>query len=164
MYRSCGLQCVGHASARMLLLLKCYCCSNDFKISREFPIGDGLAEFSLFPLPGGGVVLDEFVAEQGARGLGSGEALGSLVQRGGQAPVRRVLAVVGIALDGGVGLDAVLDAPEAGADGGGECNVGIDVGGGDAVFDALTGGAAADHAQRRGAILDAPGGGGGRPV
>ena len=48
-------------------------------------------------------------------GLGSGKAFGGLVQGGGQASVGRMHAVVGIALDGGIRLDAVLDAPESGA-------------------------------------------------
>jgi len=35
------------------------------KYRAQLPIGDRLAEFSFFPLPGSGIVLDEGVAEQG---------------------------------------------------------------------------------------------------
>ena len=68
------------------------------------------------------MVLDEVVAEQGSRGLGRGQAFGSLIQGRGQAPVRRMLAVVRVALDRGIGLDTMLDTPEPGADRGGERN------------------------------------------
>ena len=58
----------------------------------------------------------------------------------------------------------MLDAPEAGADGRRERDVGIDVGGRDPVLDALARRTAADHAQRRRAVLDSPGRRGRRPV
>ena len=62
--------------------------------------------------------------------------------------MRRMLAVVGIALDRRVGLDTVLDSPQPRADGGGERNVGIDVRGRNPILDALAGWAAADDAER----------------
>ena len=70
---------------------------------------------------------------------------------------------IGIALDRVAGLDPVLDAPQARADRGGERDVGIDVGRRDPVLDALRLLRARDDAQRRGAVLDAPGGVGRRP-
>src|SRR5882672_6305075 len=92
-------------------------CSNDLEISRQLPIGDRLAEFPFFPLPGSGIVLDEGVAEQGARGFGGDQTFGGLIERRGQAPVRRMFAVVGVPFDGRIRLDAMLDSPKPGADG-----------------------------------------------
>src|SRR5260370_20769994 len=89
--------------------------SDDFEISRQFPIGDCLAELPFFPLPGGGIVLDEGVAKQGARGFGGDQAVGGLIKCRGQAPVRRLLGGVGAALDGRVRLRAMLGAPQPGA-------------------------------------------------
>ena len=40
---------------------------DDLEVALHLPVGDGLAEFALLPFAGGGVVLDEGVAEQGAR-------------------------------------------------------------------------------------------------
>src|ERR1700722_13175489 len=138
--------------------------SNDFKVSGEFPIGDRLTEFPLFPLPGRGVMLDELVAKKLSSGLRRKQAFGGLEQSRRQAPMRRMLAVVGIAIDRCIGLDAVLDPPQPGSNRGRQRDVRIDIGGRNAVLDALARWTAANHAQRRGAVLDAPSGGGGRPV
>src|ERR1700744_747091 len=131
-------------------------CSDDLKVSGEFPIGDRLAEFPLLPLPGRGVVLDELIAKERPRGLRREKTLSGLEQSRRQTPMNEMLAVVGIALDRRVRLDTVLDAPEPGSDRSSECDVRIDIGGRDAVLDSLARRAAANQAQRRGAILDAP--------
>src|SRR3712207_8966316 len=40
--------------------------SNDLEVALHLPIGDRLAELALFPFAGGGVMLDESIAEEGA--------------------------------------------------------------------------------------------------
>src|SRR5258708_19691246 len=85
--------------------------SDDFEISRQFPIGDCLAELPFFPLPDGGIVLDEGVAKQGAPALGAGPAVRGLIKCRGQAPVRRMLEVVGVALECPFPVHAMPDAP-----------------------------------------------------
>src|SRR5580658_6982757 len=138
--------------------------SNDFKVSGELPIGDRLAELPLFPLPGGGVMLDELLAKKGSSRLRREQALGGLEQSRRQAPMRRMLAVVGVALDRRVGLDTILDAPQPGSDRGRQRDVRVDIRGRNAVLDAMARRTAANHAQRSGTVLDPPSSGGGRPV
>ncbi len=102
-------------------------------------------------------MLDEGVAEQGARGFGGDQTFGGLIERRGQAPVRRMFAVVGVPFDGCIRLDAMLDSPKPGADGCGERDVRIDIRGCNPVLDPLARRTAADHAQRGRAVLDPPG-------
>ena len=40
-----------------------YCGLDGFEVTLEFPVGDGFLVLAPFPFAGGGVVVDEFVAE-----------------------------------------------------------------------------------------------------
>src|SRR5262245_24500413 len=101
---------------------------DDLELTCEFPIGDRLAELALLRLARRRVVLDERVAEQRARRLRGLQALRRIPQCARQLPLLGVIAGVGIALDRRIGLDPVLDAPQARADRGRERNMRIDVG------------------------------------
>ena len=128
---------------------------DDLEVAREFPVGDVLAELALFPLAGRGEVLDEGVAETFARRLSTASAAAPLPTACAAAPALRELAVVRVAFHHRLGLDPVLDAVQARAERGGEDHVGIRVGRGDAVLDALRLRAARNDAQRARAVLDA---------
>src|SRR6185436_7941765 len=91
--------------------------SDDLEVTRQFPIGDVLAELALLPLAGRSPVVDEGLAEQVGRGLRFAQALRGLPQRARQVELRRMLHVVGIADDRRHRLDLVLDAVEARSDG-----------------------------------------------
>src|SRR6185312_10681328 len=94
----------------------CGCSSDDLEVACQFPVGHGAAELALLPLAAGGKVFDERLAEQFMRRLGVRQALGRLAQGARQLALGRELAVVGVAGDGLVRLDALLDAPQARAD------------------------------------------------
>src|SRR6266508_3785848 len=103
--------------------------SDDFHVAVELPLGDGLAELTLFPFAGCRIVIDEGVAEQLARRRRRLETSGGLHQGTRQLRLVRMLDLVGVALDGLAGIDLVLDAPQARADGRGQRQVGVRIGG-----------------------------------
>ena len=88
-------------------------------------------------LAGRGMLFDKGIPEQRACGLAGHEPLGRFVQCRGQTSMFRVFLRVGVADDGGIWFDAMLDTPESGTDGRGQRYVGIDIRRGDPVLDAL---------------------------
>lgn len=136
MYASTEYSSHSLSSIRKLTALA-FCLLNNLKIPLHLPVGDGAAELAFFPFAGRGVVVDEGVAEDGARGLRRLEHAGRVHQGARQVEAFGEGLVVGVALDRRVGLDPVLDAPEPGADAGGQGQIGVGVGGGDAEFHAL---------------------------
>src|SRR5436305_14019649 len=91
--------------------------SDDFHVTVELPFRDGLADLPLFPFTRCRIVIDEGSAEQFACGLRAFELAGGLHQGTRQLPLGRMLLVVAVALDRLAGIDLVLDAPQARADG-----------------------------------------------
>src|SRR3712207_8936417 len=100
--------------------------SNDLEVALHLPIGDRLSELALFPFAGGGVMLDESIAEEGAGRFRALQPACRLHEAARQLAIPRELAVVGGAFDRGVGLDPVLDPPQARADGRRERDIGIE--------------------------------------
>src|SRR3954467_4920337 len=110
---------------------------DDLEVAGELPIGDGLAGLTLLPFARGRIMLDEGVAEEFTRSLGALQTLGGLAEGARQGPLLGMLDRIGIAFDGLTRIDPVLDAPEAGADRGGQRDIRVDVGGSDPVLHAL---------------------------
>ena len=96
-----------------------------------------LAELALFPLAGRSVVVDELVAEQLARGARRLEALRGIPERARQREARGKFAVLGIAGNDGLRLDALLDTEQARAERRGQDHVRVRVRGRHAVLDTL---------------------------
>jgi hypothetical protein len=111
--------------------------SNDLEIAGELPVGDRLARLALLPFAGGGVVIDEFAAEQRPRGVRALQSLRRFPERRGQRAPGARLMLVGVADDRLVRLLLVLDAPEAGADRRGQRHIRVYVRGPDPIFDPL---------------------------
>src|SRR4029453_9998216 len=93
---------------------------DDLEIAGHFPVGDGAAELTLLPFAGGGVMLDEVIAEQAPRRGALLQTPPRFRQRARQSARGRKALLIGVALDGRVRLDAIGDAPQARADGSGE--------------------------------------------
>src|SRR5262245_3731151 len=111
--------------------------SDDLEVTRQLPVADVLAELALFPLASRCVMFDERVAEEFPRDFRGLETLSRVPQRAWQRETSGELAVVRVAGHCGLGLDLVLDAPEARAERGREDHVRIRVRGRDPEFHAL---------------------------
>ncbi|MNV77898.1 hypothetical protein D3C71_1713600 [compost metagenome] len=122
------------------------------------------AELPFFPFARRHVVFHEGIPEQVAGSLGFTQALRGFPQGRGQAQMRGKLLGIGVALHHRFGLEALFDSMQAGSQGGGQRKIGIGVGRADAHFDALRLVAARNEAQRRRAVLHAPGGVQRRPI
>ena len=108
-------------------------------------------------------MLDEVIAEPLARHLRGFETLGRLPQGRRKGQALRELLVVSAAHDRRLGLGLGLYPPKARRQGRGVGDVGIGVGGGDAVLDPLRLLRAADRTERAGAVVHPPTGLGRRP-
>ena len=95
--------------------------SDDFKVTSQLPIGDRLAELAFLPLARGGEVIDESVAEIFASHAGLFQTLCCVPQCSRQREAFRELVIVSIAGDQRLRLDAILDAPQSGAERSGAC-------------------------------------------
>src|SRR5262245_55099566 len=116
-------------------------------------VGDAAVVPELLPAPGMEGVVDDLVAEGGAQRLGAvdqGTRVGARL--GDRADA---LGVVGVAVEGGLELEPVLDAVQTGGDGGGKGEVGIGIRTRDAALHAQAG-AAADDAEPGGAVVLCP--------
>src|SRR3569833_3574725 len=82
--------------------------SDDFKVARQFPVGDVPPELTLFPLTAGCEMLYELVPETGTRGARCLQSLGRFPKRARQGELGRELEVIGIAFDHGLGLALVF--------------------------------------------------------
>ncbi len=105
-----------------------------------------LSELAFFPFAGRRIMIDEIVAEQRPRGLGRLQALRRVPQRRRQREALWKFLFVCIPFDRFLGLDSILDPPQAGAESGGEREIWVRVGGADAILDALLYGAARNDA------------------
>src|SRR5262245_4862098 len=88
-------------------------------------VGDAAVELLLLPLAGVEVVADDVVAEGGAKDLRLVEQDQGVAQRLRDLP--DVLALIGIALEGGLEFELVFDAVEAAGQRGGEGEIGVHV-------------------------------------
>src|SRR5215813_14835545 len=87
--------------------------SNDLEIAAQLPIRDVAAAFALLPFARRRVMLDEIVAEEGARRLRGLEALRRIPQGRRQGKLCRMLLLIGVTFDRRQRLELLLDAPEA---------------------------------------------------
>src|SRR3569833_1852871 len=71
--------------------------SDDFKVARQFPVGDVPSELALFPLTAGREMLYKLVTEVCLRGGRCLQALGRFPNRARHGELRREFAVICIA-------------------------------------------------------------------
>ena len=102
-------------------------------------------------------MFNEGVAEQVPRRFRALQPFGGFAQAAGQGQTFGVGLIIGVAPHGGGRFQALFQAPQAGADGGGLGQVGVGIGGGDPEFDSLGFRPAADRAQGASPVVDAPG-------
>src|SRR5262249_3399317 len=86
------------------------------EIAGELPVGNSTAELTFLPLAARREVAHERCAEELLRRLGAGQSLGRVSEGAGQLSFGGELAVIGVAADWPIRLDAMFDAPESRAD------------------------------------------------
>src|SRR6185312_8390789 len=91
--------------------------SDGLEVTRELPLGDDTVVLAALPVARPGVVIDERLAEEGARRLALLEGPVRLAERPRER--REVGARRGVALDERGRGGALLDPPETGAEDGG---------------------------------------------
>src|SRR5438552_9190267 len=129
---------------------------NHLEVAAQLPVRDRVLELPPLPLARADVVVHELGAQDLAGQARLREPPRGLLQRAREAD--RLLHHVGAALHGRLLQGKlVLHAPQAGPDGGGQGEVGVDVGPGDAHLDARGLGPGGDHAEGDGAVVDPPG-------
>src|SRR6185295_2900337 len=111
--------------------------SDNFKIAFQLPVGHRFSELAFFPFASRGEVLDERIAERGARGFRGPQSLRCLPKRGRQSALGGRFLIVRVAADRLAQWQLVFNSPQAGSECDCQTQVGIAIGRGDPVFDTL---------------------------